>query len=625
MSVEVEVFADLTEAGLNAPALGELTSAWASPDSLGGVARDLSLVVPPGFEEAAPTDLPANWRWLRATPTEVCEQAFDRAVAAQVPILVLLKPVLPLREAIGVLLAALDRDPLFPFAHARIAEPERGLLLALEAGPTASTERLPRRILSELPEYHVTADLVTPCFVAHPSILELGLETSRSIVGALSDYMTKARRVGMRSLIANRAVVSLTRGAIGPLAMQLKAPAEEESRLDATCPGRSRMRRERDAVSAREELMARALSGRPSLLLDARNMIPAFNGTTQVTLGVLQGLQALDTHWDVEVWTHPEAARHHALASRFAPWPVRTKPPVERFSVGLRLSQPWNISEMIDLHHSALCNVYLMLDTIAWDVMYAAPPGLDGLWRFLSTHADGLAFISEYSAARFAIRFPRSEPRPRIAVPLSCDPQDYADDRAASSPEDGEYVFVVGNSLEHKDMARTTDLLRHAFPDLTIRALGLHASSSARVIAQSSGAVDELQVQRLYAGARAVVFPSYYEGFGFPVVTGLSYGRTVLARRSGLLEEVAAHYRGPGHLVPYRSAAELVRSLGALLHGSAPPSLTLGSALPPEGPPHDWRCVAREIEAFCARLLKDSTTHRWRERDDAIAQMHASR
>jgi hypothetical protein len=45
------------------------------------------------------------------------------------------------------------------------------------------------------------------------------------------------------------------------------------------------------------------------------------------------------------------------------------------------------------------------------------------------------------------------------------------------------------------------------------------------------------------------VFPSFYEGFSFPTLKGFSYGRTVLARRSDLLFEVAAHYRGPRRLV----------------------------------------------------------------------------
>jgi glycosyltransferase involved in cell wall biosynthesis len=626
MRTEIHVFADLSGSGLDAPALGDLTRRWASPDSLGSVACDLNLVVPRGLERSAPSGLPHDWRWLGAAPVAACEQAFDRAVARQTALLLLLQPLWPSRDAVGALLAALDRDPLMTFVHARIAEPERGLLLPLDRSSAAQAALLPRRVLAELPEFYVAADLVTPCFVAHPSTLELGLERSNSLLGALANYVTRARRAGMRSLVANRAVVSLAPGRGSyPSAMVLDASPRERERLSAAYPECSQVQRERAVVHEREQLLARATSGPRSLLVDARNMSPTFNGTTQVALGFLRGLRALDAAWEIEVWTNPEAARCHALPERFAPWALRTAPPDRGYSVGLRLSQPWDMSEVIDLHRFALCNVYWMLDTIAWDVVYAAPPGLDGLWRFVSAHADGLAFISDYSLARHAQRFQRPEPPPRIAAPLSCDPSDYVDARAAADPMDGDYVFVVGNNLDHKDMVRTVDLLRHGFPRLRLRALGLETSPSERVTAQPSGQVDDLEVQCLYAGARAVVFPSFYEGFGFPVVNGLSYGKTVLARRSALLEEVAAHYRGPGRLAPYRSDAELVRSLAAVLHGSPPPSLPLGSALPPEGPTHDWRCTAREIMGLCARLLHDPTSHRWRVRDDALAQISTPR
>jgi glycosyltransferase involved in cell wall biosynthesis len=45
-------------------------------------------------------------------------------------------------------------------------------------------------------------------------------------------------------------------------------------------------------------------------------------------------------------------------------------------------------------------------------------------------------------------------------------------------------------------------------------------------------------VSRLMAGARAVVVPSLYEGFGFPAVEGMAYGTPVVAARAGALPEV---------------------------------------------------------------------------------------
>jgi hypothetical protein len=55
------------------------------------------------------------------------------------------------------------------------------------------------------------------------------------------------------------------------------------------------------------------------------------------------------------------------------------------------------------------------------------------------------------------------------------------------------------------------------------------------------------------------------EGFGCPMLRSLSYGHTVVARYSESLLEIAAHYRGPGRLVAFRSEAELVEMIGRLL------------------------------------------------------------
>ena len=54
----------------------------------------------------------------------------------------------------------------------------------------------------------------------------------------------------------------------------------------------------------------------------------------------------------------------------------------------------------------------------------------------------------------------------------------------------------------------------------------------------------------MYSGARCIVFPSFYEGFGFPIVTALAYGKTLIARRSDLLQEIAAHC-GSGRLIAF--------------------------------------------------------------------------
>ena len=66
---------------------------------------------------------------------------------------------------------------------------------------------------------------------------------------------------------------------------------------------------------------------------------------------------------------------------------------------------------------------------------------------------------------------------------------------------------------------------------------------------------------------------------GFPMIKGLSLGKTVIARRSELVCELADLYRGPGTLVDFETTEELVEAVGRLLHELPLPALPLGAAL----------------------------------------------
>ena len=54
-----------------------------------------------------------------------------------------------------------------------------------------------------------------------------------------------------------------------------------------------------------------------------------------------------------------------------------------------------------------------------------------------------------------------------------------------------------------------------------------------------AGRVSDEELAALYRGARCLVYPSLYEGFGLPVLEAMACGTPVVTSRGGATEEVA--------------------------------------------------------------------------------------
>jgi hypothetical protein len=165
---------------------------------------------------------------------------------------------------------------------------------------------------------------------------------------------------------------------------------------------------------------------------------------------------------------------------------------------------------MIDLHRAAFFNVYFMLDTISWDVVYQSPVGLDGTWSFLADHADGFLFDSQFTERRFLARFEQAADAPRAVCHYPFNPAEYVGSRRHGKTSD--FILVIGNELDHKDAARTIELLSSAFPFRTLVSLGPKLNETPYLRVHRSGSMSEAEVSRLYGEATFVVFPRSTKG-----------------------------------------------------------------------------------------------------------------
>jgi len=610
------------------PVIREAIACLCSPEGLRKVISRGTILLPP---EIVPVDtpIPAGWCLVPApSPIVSSNEALLNASEAGHHLLILLGAVLPGNTELGALTHAFKSDPHFGITMGRELEPDSGRILELN-NELRDRERvsMPRDVLACVPEFYILPEMLAPCFVVRDQIVaNLGLlnECYETLAGALLDYLCRARRCGFRCVVLNQVLIP------NPLAIEADTLDRDILKLATEHPSIAQAKVEftEHPLHLHENLLAHAVSPcrsvRRSLLVDTRGLSTMINGTSEAVLGLCDGFLQASHDWTITLLATAGPSQFHKLAERYPNWEIISSGDRRYFTAALMPRQPWSISGMIELHHMALFNFYTMLDTIAWDI-FPASTDLEAAWSFLSEYADGIFYISQYTRDHFAMRFPLSRAVPGCIAYLSFNPADYrrpSDENDLG--DDDEFILVVGNSYDHKHLLPTIDLLTSAFPLQTKKVLGLKAHPSSSVEAVDSGQIPQSEIDRLFARARIVVYPSFYEGFGLPILRGLSYGRTVVARHSELLLEIAGRYRGPGRLVAFRNPTELVQVIESILRGGEVAELSLGIALHSTEEPSGWKETAASVLQFIEQQTKNVDKSRWSDRERVIRQLTAS-
>lgn len=182
--------------------------------------------------------------------------------------------------------------------------------------------------------------------------------------------------------------------------------------------------------------------------------------------------------------------------------------------------------------------------------------------------ADGLIAVSE-NTRQDAIRLLGIKPE-RIRTIHSGVPEQYFD--AKPSARSKPYALFVGTVEPRKNLDTLLDAWRSLRPDLRehfdLVIAGPQGWNSAGTMARIRqeatylGYVPEAEMPGLVAGASLFVYPSLYEGFGFPLVQAMAANVAVIVSRTSCLPEIggeAAVYVDP------RSASEMAARLTKLL------------------------------------------------------------
>jgi glycosyltransferase involved in cell wall biosynthesis len=168
-----------------------------------------------------------------------------------------------------------------------------------------------------------------------------------------------------------------------------------------------------------------------------------------------------------------------------------------------------------------------------------------------------------------------------------------------------DYLLHVGTLQPRKNLARLMEAaasLRARWPQLQLVLAGQPGWRSVPILAQARASADFVHLldyvpdddlAGLYSGAKVFVFPSLYEGFGFPILEAMACGTPVVCSNTSSLPEVAGE---AALLVDPEDTSALVTAIGRLL-ADAPLQASLAAKGLEQMKRFSWERAAKETLA----------------------------
>ncbi|PUE16075.1 hypothetical protein B9Z32_00080 [Limnohabitans sp. MMS-10A-178] len=174
------------------------------------------------------------------------------------------------------------------------------------------------------------------------------------------------------------------------------------------------------------------------------------------------------------------------------------------------------------------------------------------LYRRISRHSDFVLTVSEFSRIRL-MSVLNLKPEKLLVMPNAAD---HFDNRSITAKEleeylnkyalsPGKYILAVGSKNPNKNLNGL--MQAHASLPTDRLPLVVVGGSNPTVFAPIGpkitsdvidvGSINDKTLCMLYQGARALVFPSLYEGFGLPPLEAMVMGCPVIASDAGALPE----------------------------------------------------------------------------------------
>ena len=379
-----------------------------------------------------------------------------------------------------------------------------------------------------------------------------------------NDFIIRCNQRGYRAVLANHAFV-FHLGSVS-FSSSDTGPAERERKNREIFINRypeypRAVDRYFNSIQYKAEYLTAGLvpnaNGKLRILFDARTIGPYFSGTFELAFNMISRFVAMyQEEFDCFIAINHSALVFHKFdLIHGLSYCWNNEANMAPFAAAIRLAQPFNADDMRATVNFAPIVNYLMLDTIALDCQQLDDADLKSIWSMMCNIATSIGYISDFSKDQFQRRFAIPNHVTQYVALCSTDVTEYAQ----SVPESGNdgHLLVVGNHYPHKNIDGLIDCLLELKPKQKIVVLGASTADIDGVVSYKAGELEQSFVDSLYDNAAVVLFPSFYEGFGLPIMHALARQKPVICRNIPVTQEIKRKTRNGQNIILCDSTKEI--------------------------------------------------------------------
>lgn len=255
-----------------------------------------------------------------------------------------------------------------------------------------------------------------------------------------------------------------------------------------------------------------------------------------------------------------------------------------RYRTWLKQDQPdmfWSPRHHLPLRLGKRIPQVLTVHDVVWkrypETMPWQPRMLERLLMPASVNqADKIICVSQFTATELEKLWPKHAHK-CVVIPSGA-LGECRNDEFVNDVDDAPYILFVGTLEPRKNLRRLlgafSQLVSEGRIEENLVIVGgagwgkadlssLVTTLNIKERVSLKGYVDDVQLRRLYRGARCLVMPSLYEGFGLPVLEAMQCGVPVIVSDAGSLPEITG---SAGLFVDPLSESSIARALELLLN-----------------------------------------------------------